>query len=175
MNFKQLNEVVINTIKHQLGSATSDTFKSLLNYIILELKDDSYHSLIKSYPVFGQILEAIETNGLEDWIKRCMTFMINKTMDEQHPVFFGIAQAVTKVLDKMKYEVISMCRIGQYNESFVNFLIVLMSISTLSVQWIITNLAGSTIWLVCKKKNENNRFFNIHRINSNVFAELITI
>ena len=133
MNFKQLNEVVINTIKHQLGSATSDTFKSLLNYIILELKDDSYHSLIKSYPALGQILKAIETNGLEDWIKRCMTFMINKTMDKQRPVFFGMAQAVTKVFDKMEYGVTSMRGIGQYNESFVNFLIVLMSISTLSV------------------------------------------
>ena len=82
MNFKQLNEVVINTIKHWSGSATSDTLKSLLNYIILELKDDSYHSLIKSYPALDQILETIEINELKDWIGRYITFIINKTMDK---------------------------------------------------------------------------------------------
>ncbi|CAB4414076.1 unnamed protein product [Rhizophagus irregularis] len=51
----QLNEVVINIIKYRPGSSTSE---ALLNYITLELKDNSYHSLIKSYPALGQILEA---------------------------------------------------------------------------------------------------------------------
>ncbi len=82
MNFKQLNEIVINTIKYQLGSVTSDTLKNLLNYVILKLKDDFYHSLIKSYPALDQILETIEINELKDWIGRYITFIINKTMDK---------------------------------------------------------------------------------------------
>lgn len=60
--------------------------------------------------------------------------MINKTMDEQHPVFFGMAQIVTKVLDKIEHGVTLMCEIREYNESFIDFLIMLMSISILSVR-----------------------------------------
>ncbi|CAB4445008.1 unnamed protein product [Rhizophagus irregularis] len=60
MNYQQLYNVVINTIKHRPGSTTSDALKSLVDYITLELKDNSYHSLIKSYPALGQILEAVE-------------------------------------------------------------------------------------------------------------------
>ncbi|CAB4409102.1 unnamed protein product [Rhizophagus irregularis] len=112
MNYQQLYNVVINTIKHRSGSTTSDALKSLVDYITLELKDNSYHSLIKSYPALGQILEAVEANGLEDWIGKCTTFMINKTMDEQRPVFFGMTQAVIKVLDKMERGVTSMRGIG---------------------------------------------------------------
>ncbi|PKY40787.1 hypothetical protein RhiirA4_454229 [Rhizophagus irregularis] len=78
----QLNEVVINIIKYRPGSSTSE---ALLNYITLELKDNSYHSLIKSYPALGQILEAVEANRLKDWIRKCTTFMTNKTMNEQRP------------------------------------------------------------------------------------------
>ncbi|CAI2190724.1 6412_t:CDS:2, partial [Funneliformis geosporum] len=123
MNFNQLNQVVINTIKYRSGSTTSDALKNLLNYISLELKNNSYHLLVKSYPALGQIIEAVEANGLKDWIERCTTFMINKTMDEQQPVFVGMARAVTKVLDKIEYEVTSIRGIRQYNESFVDFLI----------------------------------------------------
>ncbi|RGB41027.1 hypothetical protein C1646_752547 [Rhizophagus diaphanus] len=53
-------------IKHRPRSSTSE---ALLNYITLELKDISYHSLIKSYPALGQILEAVEANRLKDWIR----------------------------------------------------------------------------------------------------------
>ncbi|CAI2166583.1 1982_t:CDS:2, partial [Funneliformis geosporum] len=86
-----------------------------------------------------------------------------------------MTQAVTKILDKMERRVTSICGISQYNESFVDFLIVLISISILSVRWIITNLAGLTVRLIRKKRNEGNGFFNIHEINSNVIVELITI
>ncbi|CAG8795694.1 17903_t:CDS:2, partial [Gigaspora rosea] len=133
---------------------TSDALKNLLNYLNTELEDKFYYLLIKSYPALGQILEAVETNGLEDWIGKCTAFMINKTMDEQRPAFVGMAQAVTKLLDKMERGVTSMRGI---------------------VRWITTNLAGPTIRLICKKRNENNEFFDVHGINSSVFAELITI
>ena len=43
--------------------------------------------------------------------------MINKTMDEQHPVFIGMTQAVTKILNKIECEITSMRGIGQYNKS----------------------------------------------------------
>ncbi|CAG8834438.1 31328_t:CDS:2, partial [Gigaspora margarita] len=82
----------------------------------------SYYSFIKSYPALGQILEAVETNELEDWIGK-----------------------------------------------------LLMSISTLLVRWITTNLASPTIRLIHKKRNKNNEYFDVHRINSSVFAEPITI
>ncbi|CAI2175721.1 17612_t:CDS:2, partial [Funneliformis geosporum] len=45
----------------------------------------SYHSLVESYPALGQILKAVEANGLEDWIGKYTAFMIDKTMDEQRP------------------------------------------------------------------------------------------
>jgi hypothetical protein len=175
MNYQQLYETITKTIKHRPGTATSDALKSLLDYLNTELEDKSYHLLIKSYPALGQILEAVEANGLEDWIGKCAAFMINKTMDEQRPVFVGMAQAVTKILDKIERGVTTMRGISQYNESFVDFLIVLMSISTLSVRWIISNLAGPTIRLVRKKRNEDYGFFNVYGINSSVLAELITI
>ncbi|CAI2180544.1 6071_t:CDS:1, partial [Funneliformis geosporum] len=47
------------------GSNISNALKNLLSYIILELKDNSYHLLIKSYLALGQINEAVETNGLK--------------------------------------------------------------------------------------------------------------
>jgi hypothetical protein len=175
MDYQQLYSVITNTIKHRPGSATSDALKNLLDYVNLELKDNSYHSLVKSYPALGQIIEAIETNGLEDWIGKCTTFMINKTMDEQRPVFFGMAQAVTKILDKMERGVTSMRGIGQYNENFVDFLIILMSISTLSVRWITANIAGPTIRFLRKKRNENDGIFDIYGINPCIFKELIKI
>ncbi|EXX61378.1 hypothetical protein RirG_171690 [Rhizophagus irregularis DAOM 197198w] len=151
MDFQHLYNVVSNTLKHRLGSTTSDALKNLLSYVTIELKDHSYHSLIKSYPALGQILQAVEANGLEDWIGKCAAFMIDKTMDEQRPVFFGMAQAVTKVLDKMECEVTSMRGIGKYNET------------------------GATIQFLRKKRNEDSQEFNIHGINPCVFEELIAI
>ncbi|CAB4445007.1 unnamed protein product [Rhizophagus irregularis] len=86
-----------------------------------------------------------------------------------------MAQAVTKVLDKMERGVTSMRGIGQYNECFVDFLIILMSISTLSARWITANLAGPTIRFVRKQRNENNEVSNLYGINFCVFEELIAI
>ncbi len=62
-----------------------------------------------------------------------MVFLINKTMEEKWPIFVGMAQAVTKVINKLQREVTSMRGIGEYHESFIDFLIMLMSISTLAI------------------------------------------
>ncbi|CAG8480609.1 7903_t:CDS:2, partial [Scutellospora calospora] len=48
--------------------------------------------------------------------------MVNKTIDEKRPIFIGIAQSVTKLLDKMERNIITMRGI-QYNETFVDFLV----------------------------------------------------
>ena len=55
-----------------------------------------------------------------------------------------MAQSVTKVLDKIERNVTTMRGI-QYNDTFVDFLVVLISISTLAVRWITLNLVGLTI------------------------------
>ncbi len=62
-----------------------------------------------------------------------MVFLINKTMEEKWPIFVGMAQTVTKVIDKLQWEITSMRGIGEYHESFIDFLIMLMSISTLAI------------------------------------------
>ncbi|CAG8650949.1 5438_t:CDS:2, partial [Rhizophagus irregularis] len=49
-----------------LISLNTDLDHPHLRLFTLELKDNSYHSLIKSYPALGQILEAVEANRLKD-------------------------------------------------------------------------------------------------------------
>ncbi|CAB4399923.1 unnamed protein product [Rhizophagus irregularis] len=74
------------------GQVIPQTIRSQFNhYSDHKWLDNSYHSLIKSYPALGQILEAVEVNRLKDWIRKGTTFMINKTMNEQRPVFFDMA------------------------------------------------------------------------------------
>ncbi|CAB4485159.1 unnamed protein product [Rhizophagus irregularis] len=70
MDFQQLYNVVINTLKHLPGSTKSDVLKNL-NYITIKPKDHSYHSLIKSYPAFGQILQAVEL-----WMNNAHYFLV---------------------------------------------------------------------------------------------------
>ncbi|CAB5392903.1 unnamed protein product [Rhizophagus irregularis] len=68
------------------GQVIPQTIRSQFNhYSDHKWLDNSYHSLIKSYPALGQILEAVEVNRLKDWIRKGTTFMINKTMNEQRP------------------------------------------------------------------------------------------
>ncbi|CAG8782688.1 15809_t:CDS:2, partial [Dentiscutata erythropus] len=52
------------------------------------------------------LLEAVEEYRIEDWIAKCIQYMVNKTIDEKQPIFIGMAQSVTKVLDKMEWPVI---------------------------------------------------------------------
>jgi len=66
------------------------------------MKDHSYYMMISKYPALGCIIEAVETHGLENWIGQCMVFLINKTMEEKQPIFVRMAQAVTKVIDKLQ-------------------------------------------------------------------------
>src|SRR5439155_25843019 len=98
----------------------------------------------------------------------CTQYMVNRTMDEKRPIFIGIAQSVTKVLDKMERNVTTMRGI-QYNETFVDFLVILISISTLAVRWITLNLAGPTIRFLRKIRNKNNTNFDLLGINVDNF------
>jgi len=51
----------------------------------------SYYTTINKYPTLGRIIEAVKTNGLENWIGQYITFLVDKTMEESWPVFVGIA------------------------------------------------------------------------------------
>ncbi|CAI2169385.1 2835_t:CDS:2 [Funneliformis geosporum] len=110
-----------------------------------EISDYSYYAIVNKYPTLGRIIEAVETHGLENWVSQCITFLVDKTMEENCPIFVGMAQAVMKIIDKIQRGVTFMRGIGEYHESFINFLIVLMSISTLATCWLTANLAGLTI------------------------------
>ncbi|CAG8693644.1 16436_t:CDS:1, partial [Dentiscutata heterogama] len=83
-----------------------------------------------------------------------------------------MAQAVTKVLDKMECNITTMRGI-QYNETFVDFLVVFISISTLAIQWIILNLAGLTIRFLQQVRNKSDNSFDLLEINFLNFPELI--
>ncbi|CAG8707696.1 13491_t:CDS:2, partial [Rhizophagus irregularis] len=87
MDFQQLYNVVTNTLKHLPGSTKSDVLKNL-NYITIEPKDHSYHSLIKSYPAFGQILQAVEL-----WMNNAHYFL-----------FENIAEATIQFVYKKRNE-----------------------------------------------------------------------
>src|SRR6266498_1703650 len=86
-----------------------------------------------------------------------------------------MAQAVTKVINKLQREVTSMRGIGEYHESFIDFLIVLMSISTLTTCWLIANLAGPIIRFLRHKRNKSDMHYNIYGINTSNFSEIITM
>ena len=89
-------------------------------------------------------------------------------MEENRPIFVGMAHAVTKVIDKLQRGVTSMRGIGEYHESFIDFLVVLMSISTLATRWLTANLAGPTIRFLRHKRNESDIYYNIYGINNNI-------
>ncbi|GET03185.1 hypothetical protein GLOIN_2v1811542 [Rhizophagus clarus] len=82
-----------------------------------------------------------------------------------------MAQSVTKVLDKIECNVTTMRGI-QYNETFVDFLVVLISISTLAVRWITLNLAGPTIRFLQKVRNHSENSYGLLGINTSNFYEL---
>ena len=100
----------------------------------MEVLDSKYHQLVvKTYPALGALLEEVEEYGIESWMLDCTRYMVNKTMDEKRPIFIGMAQSVTKVLDKIECNVTTIRGI-QYNETFVDFLVILISISILTVR-----------------------------------------
>ncbi|CAG8843708.1 20737_t:CDS:2, partial [Gigaspora margarita] len=105
----------------------SDNLDKLLKYYKKEIHDSKYQQLVEIYPALGGLLEAVEEYEIEDWIAKCIQYMVNKTIDEKQPIFIGMAQSVTKVLDKIECNITTMHGI-QYNETFVDFLIVLISI-----------------------------------------------
>ena len=87
-----------------------------------------------------------------------------------------MAQAVTKVIDKLQCGVTSMRGIGEYHESFIDFLIVLMSVSTLVTRWLTANLAGPTIRFLRHERNKSDmHYYNIYGINPSSFSGIITI
>ncbi|CAI2201421.1 3907_t:CDS:2, partial [Funneliformis geosporum] len=122
-----------------------DVKKLYDTYVEKEMSDHSYYTTINKYPTLGHIIEAVETNRLENWIGQCITFLVDKTMEKNRPVFVGMAQAIMKVIDKMQRSITTMRGIGEYHEGFIDFLIVLMSISTLATCWLTANLARPTI------------------------------
>src|SRR5581483_8086629 len=155
-DIKKLYETVITSLKNHPGNTKSTELQQLQKYVKKEVKDHSYYTTIVKYPELGRIIEAVETHGLENWIGQCMTSLIDKTMEENRPIFVGMAQAVTKVIDKLQRGVTSMRGIGEYHKSFIDFLIVLMSISTLATRWLTANLAGPTIRFLRHKRNKSD-------------------
>ncbi|CAI2197857.1 3973_t:CDS:2, partial [Funneliformis geosporum] len=147
---KKLYDTVISSLKNRPGNTRSTELQQLFKYVEKEMSDHSYYTTINKYPALRHIIEAVETNGLENCIGQCITFLVDKTMEKNRPVFVEMAQAVTKVIDKMQCGITTMRGIGEYHESFIDFLIVLISISTLAIH-IITiwreayNYAGHTI------------------------------
>ena len=151
----------------------SDNLNNLLKYYKMEVLDSKYHQLVKTYPALGTLLEEVEEHGIEGWMLDCTRYMVNKTMDEKRPIFIGMAQSVTKALDKMERNVTTMRGI-QYNETFVDFLVVLISISTLAVRWMTLNLAGPTIRFLQKVRNYSENSYDLLGINTSNFYELIS-
>ncbi|CAG8729303.1 4067_t:CDS:2 [Cetraspora pellucida] len=86
-----------------------------------------------------------------------------------------MAQAITKVINKMQYRVASMRTIGKYHKSFIDFLIVFMSISTLATCWLTANFAGPTIQFLQYKRNKPDKNYNIYGINISSFSDIVTI
>ena len=100
-------------------------------------------------------------------------YIVNKTMEEKWPIFIEVAQSVTKVLDKIERNITIICEI-QYNETFVDFFVVLILINTFTVRWIILNLTGLIIRFLQYLWNKSNDFFDFLRINISNFNELIS-
>ncbi|RIB13069.1 hypothetical protein C2G38_2041274 [Gigaspora rosea] len=163
-NISKLYELVVASLKNRPSKTKSTELEQLYKFIKKEIKDYSYYTTIKKYPALGHIIEAVETHGLENWIGQCMVYLIDKTMEEKRPVFVGMAQAITKVIDKLQRGVTSMRGIGKYHESFIDFLIVFMSISTLATRWLTANLAGPTIRFLRYKRNEPDIDYDIYGI-----------
>ncbi|CAI2178867.1 7808_t:CDS:2 [Funneliformis geosporum] len=150
---KKLYDTVISSLKNRPGNTRSTELQQLFKYVEKEMSDYSYYTTINKYPALGHIIEAVETNGLENWI----------------------GQSITKVIDKMQRDITTMRGIGEYHESFIDFLIVLMSISTLATRWLTANLAGPTIRFLRRKRNESDIYYNIYGINTSSFSDIITI
>ncbi|UZO07154.1 uncharacterized protein OCT59_027449 [Rhizophagus irregularis] len=172
---KKLHETIITSLKHRPGHTKSTELQQLCTYVEKEVSDHSYYVIVNKYPALGRIIEAVETHGLENWVSQCITFLIDKTLEENRPIFVGMAQAVTKVIDKLQRGVTSMRGIGEYHESFIDFLVVLMSISTLATRWLTANLAGPTIRFLRHKRNESDIYYNIYGINTSSFPDIITM
>ncbi|CAG8852636.1 8953_t:CDS:1, partial [Gigaspora margarita] len=170
-SFKELDTLIKNQANRP-KKYRSDNLDKLLKYYKKEIYDSKYQQLVEIYPALGGLLEAVEEYGIEDWMAKCIQYMVNKTMDEKRPIFIGMAQSVTKVLDKMERNVTTMRGI-QYNETFVDFLIVLISISTLAIRWITLNLAGPTIRFLRQIRNKSNNSFDLLGINVSNFSKLI--
>ncbi|CAG8511232.1 25681_t:CDS:2, partial [Gigaspora margarita] len=60
------------------------------------------------YLALGGPLEAVDKYGIEDWIAKCIQYMVNETIDEKQLIFIEMAQSVTKVLDKIEHNVTTM-------------------------------------------------------------------
>ncbi|RIB08291.1 hypothetical protein C2G38_361024 [Gigaspora rosea] len=174
-NISKLYELVIASLKNRPSKTKSTELEQLHKFIEKEIKDYSYYTTIKKYPALGHIIEAVETHGLENWIGHCMVYLIDKTMEEKRPVFVGMAQAITKVIDKLQRGETSMRGIGKYHESFIDFLIVFMSISTLATRWLTANLAGPTIRFLRYKRNELDIDHDIYGINISIFSDIIAM
>ncbi|GBC35239.1 hypothetical protein GLOIN_2v1844828 [Rhizophagus irregularis DAOM 181602=DAOM 197198] len=174
-DIKKLHETIITSLKHRPGHTKSTELQQLCTYVEKEVSDHSYYVIVNKYPALGRIIEAVETHGLENWVSQCITFLIDKTLEENRPIFVGMAQAVTKVIDKLQRGVTSMRGIGEYHESFIDFLVVLMSISTLATRWLTANLAGPTIRFLRHKRNESDIYYNIYGINTSSFPDIITM
>ncbi|RIB17834.1 hypothetical protein C2G38_2037407 [Gigaspora rosea] len=174
-NIYKLYEIVIASLKNRPGHTKSTELQQLHKYVKKEIRDHSYYTTINKYPALGRIIKAVEAHGLEHWIGQYMVYLIDKTMEEKQPVFVGIAQAITKVIDKLQCGITSMRGIGEYHGSFVDFLIVLMSISTLATRWLTANFAGPTIRFLRSKRNDPDMDYNIYGINISNFLEVIAM
>jgi len=172
LSFNELN-AHIKKQENRPKKYRSDNLDNLLKYYKKEVLDSKYYQLIKSYLALGTLLEEVEEHGIESWMLDCTRYMVNKTMDEKRPIFIGMAQSVTKVLDKIERNVTTMRGI-QYNKTFVDFLVVLISISTLAVRWITLNLAGPTIRFLQQVRNQSDNSFDLLGINTSNFSELIS-
>jgi hypothetical protein len=171
---EDLYEVVERSIKHRPHTWTSDAFAALLLYVKSEIRDSDYHSLVEKYPALEQLIETIQEHEISSWIAKCTRCMIDKTIHDQKPVFEGMAMAVTKVLDKMERRITTTRGIGKYQDDFVDFLVVLMSISSLAVKWITTNIAGPSIRFFRKVHSNTTSSINILGLNTKEYETMIT-
>ncbi|GES81354.1 hypothetical protein GLOIN_2v1844827 [Rhizophagus clarus] len=141
-DIKKLHETIIISLKHRPEHTKSTELQQLCTYVKKEISDHSYYVIVNKYPALGRIIEAVKTHGLENWVSQCITFLIDKTLEKNRPIFVGMTQAVTKVINKLQCGVTFMRGIGEYHESFIDFLVVLIFISTLATCWLIVNLAN---------------------------------
>ncbi|CAG8752858.1 45671_t:CDS:2, partial [Gigaspora margarita] len=145
-NINKLYELIIASLKNRPSKTKSTELEQLHKFIEKEIKDYSYYTTINKYSALGQIIESVETHGLENWIGQCMVYLINKTMEEKWPIFVGMAQAITKVIDKLQ-----------------------------STRWLTANLAGPTIRFLRYKRNEPDINYDIYGINISIFSDIIAM